>query len=76
MNKEELIELLSNIATKDLMGGHSLENHPCSVACKALNQCFEDIEKLQSYCESYPPASHKASKAKVLLTSTAYTPQW
>jgi len=51
MKKKELIELLSQLATEDLAEDCKLEDHPCSVAIRAIEQCFEDIDSLRGYIE-------------------------
>ena len=38
MNRSELIELLTELALKDLSDGSDIYDHPCSVAIRAINQ--------------------------------------
>lgn len=44
MSKSELIELLDDLAKRDLALGADLFDHPCSVAIRALNQIDGDEE--------------------------------
>lgn len=48
MNKAKLTELLIELAEKDLSEGSDINDHPCAVAVRALEQCFNDINALQS----------------------------
>lgn len=45
MNKKELIELLEELAQKDLIEGKDIFDHPCTVAVRAINKAFDDIAK-------------------------------
>lgn len=47
MKKTKLKELLFDIAGKDLVEGANLIDHPCIVAAKAIDQCFDDIDYLK-----------------------------
>ena len=76
MNKTELIELLEDLAIGDCHPTSDIDDHPCSVAIRALNQCFEVIKTLQGYCPRQTYASHNAPKTKVLLVETDYDPRW
>ena len=73
MDKKDLIELLEQVAKEDLVEGKDIFDHPCTVAVRAINQCFEDIEYLQDVA-----TGHKNAKCKkaVLLVQTKYNPEW
>lgn len=70
MKKDELIELLSNLASEDLAEGGKLEDHPCIVACKALNECFEDIEGRNRIIERFYKIN---GESKIY---DPYNPEW
>lgn len=71
MNKEELIELLDAIAEKESVDLVSVVNHPCNIAKRALNQCFEDIESLQAYIFEYG-----RPEMEDRLRLHPYNPEW
>ena len=73
MNKTELISLLSGIAEKDTMEGHDIHDHPCSVAIRALNGCFDDIKLLQQVANKQ---IHGKSKKCQMLLGLNYNPEW
>lgn len=72
MNRTELVELLKELAEKDLAEGTELFEHPCSVAVRAIEQCFEDIGVLRSV------AIRKSSQSKrvQVLIASKYDPSW
>lgn len=70
---DELKELLIEIAEGDLIEGSLLRNHPCMIAVRALDECFEDINTLRSALNSI---SSGRSKAVVMLTKLNYDPSW
>ena len=51
MNKKEIIDLLTDMAEKDLHGDADLFDHPCSVAVRALIKAFDDIDVLRNLCD-------------------------
>ena len=65
MNKEELIDLLAEIARKDLPEGQDIYDHPCSVAIRALSNCFDDIKLLRQIANKQ--IHGKSKKAQMLL---------
>lgn len=71
MNKSELVDLLCQIAEKDLANDADLRDHPCMVAIRAINTAFDDIELLRSVAPK-----KKGSKRMQMLTSTLYNPKW
>lgn len=73
MNKFELSEILRMLAEKDLSEGAALEDHPCIIAIKALNRCFDDIETLRAVARKLP--STQSKKVQVLISST-YDPNF
>lgn len=70
MKKEELIELLTELAQKDLVDGADIDNHPCSIAIRAIEQYQKDIEKLQHYGADSHAGSQQA------LVNQDYNPEW
>lgn len=71
MNKAELIELLDQIAERDLEDGADIFYHPCTVAVRAINRAFEDIKILQSIAPR-----KRGSKQVQMLTGLSYDPTW
>ena len=71
MNKQELIELLEKVAEYDLEEGSELRDHPCSVAIRAINQCFDDIKTLKAVAPK-----NRGSKKVQMLTGLNYNPTW
>lgn len=67
MNKNELIELLSELASLDLVEGENIEDHPASVAIRAINQCFEDIKEREKVIEGLSGG---------LIPNVPYHPEW
>lgn len=47
MNREELTSLLSDLAENDLVQGADIYDHPCTVAIRAIDKCFDDIKSLR-----------------------------
>ncbi len=70
MNKSEMIELLKDVANAD-HDGRPLEDHPCRIAIRALNQCFEDIGALQKYGKQYIHTDQPDCSVP-----NPYDPQW
>lgn len=75
MNKQELVELLERLAMNDLDSDADIYDHPCSVAIRAINDCFSDIESLQRMCRAYK-IDRRGSKKMQHLMSLNYDPQW
>ena len=71
MDIEELTDLLEHIAEKDLEAGADLFDHPCSVAVRAINKAFNDIELLRLIAPK-----KKGSKSIQMLTGLRYNPTW
>lgn len=69
MNRAELIELLETIAEKDLIEGSDVSDHPCSVAIRAINKAFEDVEVLRKVAPK-----KTGSKRMQMLTGLRYDP--
>jgi len=78
MNKDELIHLLAIIVKEDETREIALftGDHPCSVAIRAINQCFEDIKTLQSYAESATVDSQDPNEREAILVLLPYNPEW
>ena len=70
MDKKELIALLAEIAEKDLAEGQDIYDHPCSVAIRALNNCFDDIKLLQQIANKQ---IHGKSKKCQMLMGLSYS---
>ena len=47
MKKEQLITILEELAVGDLSEDCIIEDHPCSVAVRALNKLSDDISVLK-----------------------------
>jgi hypothetical protein len=73
MNKEELTELLKEIAENDLNKDADIYDHPCSVAIRALDQCFDDIGILKGVVKR---SSASYSKKVAVLIKMSYKPSW
>jgi hypothetical protein len=65
MKKAELISLLAGIAEGDLVEGEDIYDHPCTVAIRALNNCFDDIKLLQQIANKQ--IHGKSKKCQTLL---------
>lgn len=65
MNERELFEILEEVAEKDLVDGHDIYDHPCTVAVRAIKQCFEDISYLKRMIKH--PTIQKSKRARLLL---------
>lgn len=72
MNKETLTELLKELAEADLKSGTDIHDHPCSVAVRALDQCFIDIDTLRGLA----PHSSTYTKRTQILVREPYKPDW
>ena len=71
MNRKELIQLLQEVALYDRADGSNIYDHPCSVAIRAINEAFEDIETLRKI------APRRVGSKKVqMLTGLSYDPSW
>lgn len=71
MYKNELIVALKDLAKKDLTDESNIFDHPCSVAVRALDQAYYDIEELRSLAKS-----GRYCKRHKVLVETPYNPQW
>ena len=71
MNRPELTELLEKVAEYDLEEGSKLRDHPCSVAIRALDKCFDDINALRSVAPK-----KQGSERIQMLTGLSYNPSW
>jgi hypothetical protein len=79
MKKKELIELLEDIAKKDLVDGSDLFDHPCSVAVRALNECFEDIKTLKRLLPKNRAGGYRfknGNKRIQMLAGLTYDPEY
>ena len=77
MNKDELIAALTLIAAQDTICNPGILDHPCTVAIRAINQCFEDIESLRGYIEGagfeMPTLGDESFQP---IPTTPYNPEW
>ena len=73
MNKDELISLLSEIAKEDTVESADEYDHPCSVAVRALDKCFDDITFLKRVANN---VAHIKSKRAQMLLKLNYNPEW
>jgi hypothetical protein len=72
MQKDDLVELLKSIAEKDTNEGHDVYDHPCSVAIRAIDKCFDDINSLRKV----EPKDCQFSKKMTTLVKLEYNPSW
>jgi len=73
MNRPELIELLQELVESDLVVGSNIYDHPCAVAIKAINQCFDDIKFLQGIAKGNE--RNKCKRIQVMVKGI-YDPSW
>ena len=73
MNRNELKEILVAMAKEDLSEGSDLHDHPCSVAIRAIDQCFDDINTLRGTIGT--KAKNKPKKIQMLV-GLNYNPTW
>lgn len=69
----QLKGLLESLASNDLSDDSSIDDHPCMVAVRALDQSFEDIEILRRVIINNPQAR---SKKVTTLIKLNYDPSW
>lgn len=73
MNKQQLFELLEELAQEDLSEGCEIENHPCMLAIKFINEAIVDIESLKRFIKLNHEINHSnASKNINILVNTNY----
>lgn len=72
MNREELVIVLTGMAKADLADDSDLYDHPCSVAIRALDKCFDDINTLRMQVERHSSQSKKVQH----LVGLRYNPEW
>ena len=73
MNKQELVEILEEIAEIDVVAGTEISNHPCSVAVRAINRAFDDMDFLRRVANGKIPKNSK--RAQVML-GCPYSPEF
>lgn len=71
MNINELKELLTEIAEKDLDEGADILDHPCTVAVRAIDRMIEDISTLKEIAPK-----RKGSKRVQMLAGLRYNPSF
>lgn len=72
MNREELFHLLGELAEKDLAPDSDIFDHPCSVAIRAINKAFDDVNTLRGVAHK----SMEHSKKVKMLIGLPYNPDW
>lgn len=72
MKKDELIKLLQSLADADTNEGHDVNDHPCCVAIRAIEMCFDDIKSLRRAANK----EIKFSKKVEMLIKLEYNPDW
>lgn len=76
MDRHELTDLLSKMAESDLVDGADIYDHPFSVAIRAINQCFDDINYLRGVIKRpYSGKSGMSKKARHMVELN-YNPEW
>lgn len=73
MNRIELKEILSEMAENDLEDGADIFEHPCTVAIRALDKAFADIDSLRKVVRG--DTLGKSKKIKYLI-GLPYNPSW
>jgi len=78
MNKKSLVGLLNELAEKDLEDGADIFDHPCTVAVRAIEQCFEDIVILKKLCNETVMEMKVRGRSKRVqtLVKLNYDPSW
>ena len=73
MQKARLMKLLLEIARDNQIKGTRLDDHPCVVAAKALDRCFDDINFLLKIARGntdFYPLAMKLPAVKLLTLNT------
>ena len=73
MGKDDLIDLLEQMAEKDLEDGADIFDHPCTVAVRAITQYESDIKQLQGLAKG---SDRGKSKQVQTLVRGIYSPSW
>jgi hypothetical protein len=73
MDKQALTTLLEELAIDDLAEGADLRDHPCSVAIRALDQCFDDLNYMKLLVRGVQ--NKRSKKARTMIVNT-YDPSW
>ena len=76
MNKQDLTELLEDIAKSDLSDGADIFDHPCSVAVRAIDQCFSDVQVLRKVFNGAVKNKSPYSKRVQILAGLSYEPSF
>jgi len=71
MNKQELIEELKAVESAH----DGIYEHPATVAIRAINQCFEDIEILKA-AHGVTADRLDSDAVALLVAANPYNPQW
>ena len=71
MNINELKELLTELAEKDLADGADIFDHPGIVAVRAIDRMVADIDTLKEIA-----SKRKGSKRAQMLTGLSYNPSF
>ena len=73
MTKDELQDQLRTLAGSDLSDGADIHDHPCVVASRAIDQCFEDVNFLKDMVRR--PELARSKKGR-MITGLSYSPSW
>lgn len=68
MNKKQLIELLQEMAEKDLSEDANIYDHPCTVAVREINSLSDDVSHLRGIING---TKNKRSKRSMVLLGLA-----
>lgn len=71
MKLNELIDLLRDLAEKDLADNADIQDHPCSVAVRAITTMRADIDTLLKIAPK-----NTGSKKAQMLTGLSYRDGW
>ena len=66
ISSEELIQLLTQLAARDLEDGASIRDHPCSVAIRRIQDLDEEADK---WAEAYRQAKESAQRLQSQLAA-------
>lgn len=77
MKKDELIAQLEEVVQRDIIGQDiSVHDHPATVAIRAINQCFEDVERIQLMAEEILIEAEAIYDEKHDMLIHPYNPEW
>ena len=68
MNRKNLSELLMELAKSDLEEGIDISTHPCALAVRMIDQCFEDVSALREVVRDHHGTHSKKIEHLIRLT--------